>query len=143
MTTLVLERQFPVPADQVFEFVTRHENILKWFGPEGTTLPEENLDFSRTGPWYGVMVNADGRRFKVSGEVKTVKAPNLVAFTWGWHDESDQRGHESHVTIEVAEDKPGQSLLTLRHEGLADEESRDNHEMGWKSTFVKMERQLT
>lgn len=138
--TLVLEREFEAPVETVFDFVTRKENLLKWWGPEGLTVPEETLDFTRPGPWHSVMVNADGQRFKVSGEVREVKAPNLVAFTWGWHDETDARGHESTVTFEVSDAGDGKTKFTLTHEGLADDESATNHEGGWTSSLRKLER---
>ena len=137
---LVLEREFEAPVETVFDFVTRKENLLKWWGPEGLTVPEETLDFTRPGPCHSVMVNADGQRFKVSGEVREVKAPNLVAFTWGWHDETDARGHESTVTFEVSDAGGGKTKFTLTHEGLADEESATNHEGGWTSSLRKLER---
>ncbi len=142
MTTLVLERTFAAPVSLVFDFVTRRENLLNWWGPEGMHVPEDELDFSATGPWHSVMMNAEGKRFKVSGQVTKVKAPNLVAFTWGWHDETDARGHESHVMIEISETDDGQSKLVLSHQDLVDEESKTNHNMGWTSSLRKLERLL-
>lgn len=142
MNDLVLERILPGSVERVFDLVTRREHLLTWWGPEGMTVPEERLDFTRTGPWHSVMVSPDGQRFKVSGQVTSVKAPNLVAFTWGWHDEAGQRGTESHVTIEIAAAGPGKSRLTLRHAGLPDKAARDAHGEGWKSSLDKLERQV-
>ena len=51
-------------------------------GPRGMHVPEHNLDFSRTGPWYSVMQNAEGQTYKVSGHVTHVDPPNSVGFTW-------------------------------------------------------------
>ena len=139
MTVLTLERTLPAPQQTVFEFISMHENLLKWWGPEGMHVPEGDLDFTETGGWYSVMQNAEGARFKVSGQVTKVSPPDLVAFTWGWHDENDERGHESHVTITVADAGNGQTKLTLRHQDLADEESAANHNMGWTSSLHKLE----
>ncbi len=141
MTAVIMERVLPAPVETVFAFITKPENLVKWWGPEGMTCPDKDLDFSEVGRrWYSVMMNAQGQRFKVSGEVKEVKAPNLVAFTWGWHDDNDARGHESHVSLEVADAGDGKTRLTMTHEDLPDAESRENHSMGWTSTFVKLER---
>jgi uncharacterized protein YndB with AHSA1/START domain len=139
MTPVVMERILPAGVERVFDFVTRRENLLTWWGPEGVTLPDEALDFTRPGPWHSVMVNAKGQRFKVSGQVTKVKAPNLVAFTWGWHDEADRRGPESHVTIEISEAGPGKSRLVLSHIDLPDEEARKAHSEGWTSSLRKLE----
>ncbi len=139
MNVYVTERILPAAVGSVWDFVTRHEHLLTWWGPEGVTLPDEALDFTRTGPWYSVMVNPTGQRFKVTGEVTEVRAPNLVAFTWGWHDEADQRGHESQVTIEISEAGPGKTRLVVRHAGLPDDASREQHAKGWTSTLRKLE----
>lgn len=140
MTTLVIERILPAPAERVFAYVTQERNLLNWWGPEGMHVPEGDLDFTKPGPWYSVMQNAEGKKFKVSGQVTTVSPNERVAFTWAWHDEQDQRGHESQVIIDISEAGPGKSKLVLSHHDLADEDSAKNHEMGWTSSLRKLER---
>lgn len=139
MSELVLERVLEAGAERVFDFLTQRPTLLTWFGPEGSTLPEENLDFSRPGPWFSVMINAEGQRYKVSGHVTRVEKPNLVAFTWGWHDPEDRRGRESHVMIELTQEAPDRTRLVLRHTDLP-EDAVDAHRRGWTSTLVKIER---
>ena len=63
---------FPAPPERVFAFLTERRHVLDWWGPEGMSLSDESLDFTREGPWHSVMLNADGRRFKVSGQVTEV-----------------------------------------------------------------------
>ena len=140
MTELVIERILPAPVQQVFDFITQRDNLLKWWGPEGMSLPDDNLDFTKLGPWHSVMMNAEGKRFKVSGQVTKVNPPNLVAFTWGWHNEEDKRQNESHVMLKVEEAEEGKARLLLTHTDLPDEESRENHKMGWTSSLRKLER---
>ena len=140
MSTLVIERQFSADPETVFAFVTRHENLLKWWGPESMTCAGDDLDFTTTGPWSSVMINAEGGRYKVTGEVLQIDPPNSVELSWGWHDENDQRGHESRVRFEVNSNGSGGSNFKLIHSGLADEESAKNHNQGWTSSLVKLER---
>ncbi len=142
MTTLVLERVLAAPIATVFDFVTREKNLLEWWGPEGMTIPQGDLDFTRPGPWFSVMQNAEGAKFKVSGQVTTVSAHDRVAFTWAWHDEHDRRGPESHVIIDLTEISEDSTKLVLTHNDLADEESAKNHDMGWTSSLRKLERQF-
>lgn len=142
MSDLRIERQFAAPADRVFEFVTRHEHLLKWWGPEGMSLPEETLDFTKPGPWHSVMMSADGNRFKVSGEVTSVDAPNALEFTWAWHDDQGQRGPESRVRIDLISAGPDATTFVLTHADLLDDESRKNHGDGWTSSIGKLERQF-
>jgi len=142
MTTLVLERLLAAPIATVFDFVTRQENLLEWWGPEGMTIPEGDLDFTRPGPWFSVMQNAEGATFKVSGEVTTVSPHDRVAFTWAWHDETGQRGRDSQVIIDLTEVGKDSTRLVLTHNDLADEESARNHDMGWTSSLKKLERKF-
>lgn len=64
MTTLVLERTLAAPIATGFDDVTRNEKLLEWWGPEGMTVPEGALDFTRPGPgprspWSSVTQNAN------------------------------------------------------------------------------------
>ncbi|NOE35078.1 MULTISPECIES: SRPBCC domain-containing protein [unclassified Ruegeria] len=138
MADLKLERDFPVSPEDLFAWISDGSRLLQWWGPERMHVPEHNLDFSRTGPWYSVMENGEGQRYKVSGHVTHVDPPKSVGFTWGWHDDQDQRGNESHVTLSVAATSTG-SRLTLDHKELADAEAAANHNQGWTSSLRKLE----
>ena len=142
MAELTLERRFPAPIEKVFAFVSQTEHLLKWWGPESVHVPEHQLSFTRPGPWYSVMVNAEGQRFKVSGEVTHIEPPRSIGFTWAWHDETDKRGAESHVTIQLAPDGQTGTLFTLSHVDLASDDVAQNHLSGWTSSLRKLE-QLT
>lgn len=139
MTELTLERSFKAAPEKVFEFVSKTEHLLKWWGPEGMSFPEHNLGFSETGPWVSVMQNAEGKRFKVSGQVTHVDPPHSVGFTWAWHDENDQRGVESHVTIKLVPSQTGGTDFTLIHADLPNDDVAVNHEHGWTSSLRKLE----
>ncbi|SMO68772.1 SRPBCC family protein [Ruegeria faecimaris] len=137
MADLKLERTFPIPPEDLFAWISVAERLLQWWGPEGVHVPEHTLDFSRVGPWYSVMQNGEGQRFKVSGHVTHVDPPNSVGFTWGWHDDQDQRGAESHVTLRI-EAAGGGARLVVDHRDLGDDEIAANHEKGWTSTLNKL-----
>ncbi|TNE34133.1 MAG: SRPBCC domain-containing protein [Alphaproteobacteria bacterium] len=139
MSTLTLKRRFAADPETVFDFVTKPENLVKWWGIVGATLPEHNLDFTKPGPWYCVMISPMSGRLKVSGEVTAYDRPNSVEFTWAWHDEYDQPGRETLVRFEVTPDGPDASEFCLYHSGLENEESVAQHKIGWISTLSKLE----
>ena len=56
MTTITFEREFNFSQQRVYDFVSKSEHLLKWWGPEGVTIEEGHLDFSRAGPWKSTMV---------------------------------------------------------------------------------------
>lgn len=140
MPDLILERHFSAAPDRVFDVVTRADHLTDWWGPEGMFVPEGDLDFTAMGPWWSVMQNKDGGRYKVSGHVTRVDPPRAVSFTWAWHDEADARGEESTVTFEVVPDGEG-SLFRLTH-SFTSEETVGNHEVGWTSSLRKLETQF-
>ena len=140
MTELTITRNFAADPETVFAFVTQPAHLLKWWGPEGMDIGEHQLDFSKKGPWSSVMLSAEGNKFKVTGDVTQVDPPGVVEFTWAWHDDDDQRGHESLVRFELQPDGKGGTAFTLKHSGLPDDESVENHNMGWTSSLRKLER---
>jgi uncharacterized protein YndB with AHSA1/START domain len=138
-----LERDFAVPVETLYAYVTEPARLAEWFGPEGTDLTDAAMDFTRPGPWHAVMVARDsGNRFKVSGQVTHVRPMTSVGLTWAWHDDSDQRGAESHVTFAVAETSTG-SRLIIDHRDLADATAVARHTAGWTATLAKLTRLLT
>lgn len=142
MSDLQLQRIFPVSPEKLFDWVTTPDKLLKWWGPEGVSIPEHDLDFSRTGPWHSIMQNSDGQRFHVSGQVTHVDVPKSVGFTWAWHEEDGSRGAESHVTFTIAAAGDG-AMLLIDHRDLSDDEIAARHEEGWTSTLRKLEARLT
>ncbi len=141
MADLKLEREFPTTPENLFAWISDGAKLLQWWGPEGMHVPQHDLDFSRLGPWYSVMQNAEGQQYKVSGQVTHVDPPNSVGFTWGWHDDQDQRGAESHVTLTVEAVGEGARLI-LDHRDLGDDEIAANHNQGWTSSLRKLEAQF-
>lgn len=140
---LRLERDFPVSVDRLWRAITRPEEIVQWFGPEGVRLDRCEMDLGRTGPYLCVMIGREsGTRFVVSGQVTSVNPPEggcggSVALTWAWHDDADRRGPESFVTFRVAATETG-ARLVLEHRDLTDAETLASHERGWISTLGKI-----
>ena len=142
MADIRITREFPVTPERLFQAVTEQAEILNWWGHDGWTMPAQQLDFSRTGPWFSEMFGQDGTRFKISGQVTHVTPPRSVGFTWGWHDEEDRRGAESHVTFTIEPAGAG-ARLTVDHRDLPDAEIAERHNTGWTSgPLPRLERYL-
>ncbi len=140
MAELKLERVFAASPETVFAYVTKTEHLLKWWGHEGFELIEHNLNFSEPGPWASVLANAEGQRYKMTGSVTSINPPNSVEFTWGWHDENDQRGHESSVRFELKPNDVGGTIFTLLHTNLPDEDTANSHADGWASALRNLKK---
>ncbi|MEZ5910946.1 MAG: SRPBCC domain-containing protein [Paracoccaceae bacterium] len=143
MPDVCLTRDFPVTTDGLYDYITRPDRLAQWFGPEGTELAEHDMDFTRTGPWFAVLVGREsGNRFKVSGQVTHVRPKTSVGLTWAWHDDADRRGAESHVTLSVAAAAKG-AKLTIDHRELADAEAVESHRKGWTSTLDNLSKRCS
>src|SRR5690349_20779851 len=129
MTELRLQRLLPYPAEQVWRALTEPAALAAWFWPErfGTTA-EVDL---HVGGRYRIAGPAVG--MAASGEYRAVEPPRRLVFTWRWDGEPD----ETLVTVELAPDPTG-TLLSLRHEGFADDAQRDDHAKGWHDCLDRL-----
>ena len=144
---LELTREYRVSIQRLWAAVTRPDQLVQWFGPEGVRLDQCDMDLTRLGTYTCVMIGLDsGNRFKVSGQITHVRPPEdgtgSVGFTWAWHDDEDRRGHESNVTFTVQSTVNGARLI-LTHRGLDSEAQSLDHERGWLSTLSKLDRLFT
>ena len=87
MSDVAIKRHFKQPRDIVFSFLSQTDHILKWWGPEGGSVPDHTINFGKLGPWHAKMIGADGQKYHVSGEVTAVDEPNSIEFSWGWSDD--------------------------------------------------------
>jgi len=145
MNQVVLERDFAAPLEKVYAFISKPENLSKWWGPDGCHLPDFKLDFEQTGSWHSVMRFDSGNEVKVSGEVTHVDPPNSVGFTWAWHDggPGGPRGTKSQVRIEIGEVDEHSAKLTLNHFNLGTDSARAGHTRGWMAIFDNLESGLS
>jgi uncharacterized protein YndB with AHSA1/START domain len=120
---LQLARTIPASLSQAFD---------GWLDPQCPGNPWSGadklvLDPKVDGLFYWRFVNEAGERKPHYGRFTIVDRPSKVQYTWmSLHT----RGLESIVTVTFQ--KQGEdTLLTLRHENLPDDEYGRGHEKGW------------
>ncbi|HSA81589.1 MAG TPA: SRPBCC domain-containing protein [Geminicoccaceae bacterium] len=138
--TLHLSRTLRAPREQVFRAWTDPQQLIRWWGPEGFTVPACAIDARPGGAWRTTMRSPEGEDHIVSGVYREVLPPARLVFTWGWETEGP-RGHETVVTIELCE-AAGGTRLELTHEVFESETSRDQHRQGWSSCLDCLEQAL-
>ena len=142
MSLLKIERTFPASPEKVFAFVTQMENLLQWWGPKGTSIGEHNLDLSQLGDWFMVMVDPNGGRHRVSGEVLSIDPPRSVEFSLIVHDGKGGRMIDSVVRFQVSPIDTGGTHFLLTQSGLSDAEIELQSKQGWASTLSRLEELL-
>ncbi|MFZ1682158.1 MAG: SRPBCC domain-containing protein [Rhizobiaceae bacterium] len=139
--TLVIERTFGASPQDLFDAFRDPVRIVKWWGPEGATVPSSAFDVRIGGAWATTMRNRDGAEHHVSGTYLVLDPPRRIAFTWAWRQADGSRGHETVVDVVIAPDPAG-ARLTLTQKSFATAEHRDNHRIGWESSFIDLDRYL-
>ena len=139
---LIMERVFAAPPAKVFAYLTEQDNLLKWWGPEGTSVAENHLDLSRLGDWWMVMVDPSGGHTRVTGEVLKLDPPKMVEFSLIVHTKDGPPMIDSVVRFEVNPIDTGGSHFTLTQSGLSDEEIEMQSKYGWASTLLRLEKLL-
>ena len=140
-TTLRLRRRFAAPRERVFRAFTDPTILVRWWGPEGMTVPEIALDLRPGGKWRTCMESKEGSLHCVGGVYREIVAPERLVMTWIW-EQGDLEGLETQVTLEFHE-VGAETELRLTHERLPSESARDAHQGGWSSSFTCLERYLS
>ena len=137
--SLTIKRRLKASPAKVFAAWTDPEKIMRWMGPGGYSVPEASADARINGRFRIVMLSPDGTSHAVGGAYREYVLNEKLVFTWSWDAAPGDTPHESLVTVLLTPDGSG-TLLTLTHERLFDETSRDGHEKGWIGSLDKLEK---
>ena len=137
--SLTIKRLLKASPAKVFAAWTDPEKIKRWMGPGGFTVPEATTDARSNGRYRIVMLSPEGTKRAVGGAYREYVLDEKLVFTWSWDPAPGEKPYESLVTVLLKPDGTG-TLLTLTHERLSDEASRDGHEKGWIASLDKLEK---
>jgi uncharacterized protein YndB with AHSA1/START domain len=135
--SLTLKRRYNAPPAKVFAAWTEPEKLARWFGPEGITSVQAELDL-RVGGRYRITAQSPGDTHEVAGVYQEIVPGQKLVFSWAWKSTPDR---QSLVTITFKPDRDG-TMLTLLHEQFFDEDARDRHQQGWTGALNKLEKLL-
>jgi uncharacterized protein YndB with AHSA1/START domain len=83
------------------------------------------------------MRSADGTEHRNGGVYREVVAPSRLVHTFAWDDDKGRRGHETLVTIDLAE-RHGGTAMTFRQASFQSAAERDGHADGWSQSFDRL-----
>lgn len=128
-TEIVKEITIDAPAETIFAALTEPEELVQWWGEDGLYhVTHMDADLRVGGKWRTVGTSASGNAFTVEGEYTAIERPRLLEYTWRhtW----DGVPEETLVRYELTE-RNGSTLVSVRHSGFTNEQSRINHGEGW------------
>lgn len=140
---LIIKKVFNIKPEELFGAWTDPKQVAEWYGPEGFKKSDIQTFDLREGGSYALTMNSpDGAEHKLRGTFKTIEKPTKFVFTWQWENADDAMGgEETLVTIEFKPLGEG-TEMTFTHTGFTTEKSKNSHDMGWTSSFNKLEQIL-
>jgi uncharacterized protein YndB with AHSA1/START domain len=111
----VISRTLNAPRDKVWRAWTEREELMKWFGPKGVTIPVANLDLRPGGIFHYCMRTPDGHEMWGKWTFREIDAPKKLVLISTF---SDAQGG---ITRDpMAADWPLQTLSTTTFEAQGD-----------------------
>lgn len=136
---LHLERRLTPPREVVYRMLTDPDELPRWWGPKGFTVPAIEFD-PAVGRGYRIaMQPPEGELFHLTGAFLEVEPPTTLAFTFRWEPHEDDRETVVSLTLEHL---AGTTLLRLTHGEFATAERHDLHEAGWTESLERLEQLL-
>jgi uncharacterized protein YndB with AHSA1/START domain len=129
---LSVTRVIKAPVDLVFRAWTEPEQLRQWFSPDEVECRNLTADIKTGGAFRIHMVSKKGDHIAIGKYLEIIPNKRLQ-FSWSWENYAMP---DSIVTIEL-EDLGSSTRLTLRHEGLPDQEDAEQHTEGWTEIVEK------
>ena len=139
-TRLHLEKILLVPRERVFAAFVDAEQLRRWWGPAGFTVPR--LEFGAVeGTNYRIaMQPPDGDVFHIRGTFRSVEPPRRLVFTFTY-EEPDPDDEETLVTLTF--DATGTGTRVILDQGPFRTTARlELHREGWTDTLQRLARSL-
>jgi uncharacterized protein YndB with AHSA1/START domain len=111
--------------EQVFEYFTRPEAIVRWMGDYAVVDPRPDGEFT-----------LDINGVPVRGRYLEVEPPQRLVISWGHAGSETLPPGASTVEITLAPEKGG-TMVRVEHRDLPDLEARQ-HALGWPHFFARL-----
>ena len=135
---LEIQRVLPAARSVVFGAFTDPDELAKWWGPRGFSVP--SLEFEpRVGETYRIeMKPPEGQRFHLTGEFREVDPPARLTFTFVW-DPPDPDDVETLVALSFR-DLGDSTEVALTQGPFKTEDRCALHRDGWTDSLDKLQR---
>ncbi|MGP3951356.1 SRPBCC family protein [Streptomyces sp. 7N604] len=135
---LRLRRVLGTRPSVVFRALTEPQELAKWWGPDGFTIPSVEIDLRPGGGYRIGMQPPEGDRFYLAGEFREVVPPERLSYTFRWED-PDPEDQETVVTLSLRELGTESTELVVTQGDFATERRRALHDEGWTQSLNKLE----
>ena len=132
---LVITRTIHASREHVFAAWTDARQLAQWFSPTADFTIEATADPRPGGSYRIAMHHPSGKTHIVGGTYREVHPPQRLVFTWAW-----EQGNSAETTLVTIDLRSTGSAteLTMTHELLPTEDSRQQHEHGWNGCLNRL-----
>lgn len=147
---IVLTRVFDAPRELVFRAWTEPERLVRWWGPNGFTVPHCTIDLRPGGVIHFCLRSSQGQDIWCRGVYREIVAPERIVVTSSFSDEngnpvppsgygmSPEWPAETLMTVTFSEQE-GRTTVTLRQAvGSAPDAERAGSQRGWNESFDRL-----
>ena len=141
---VVVTRIFNAPQALVFAFWTVPEHLATWWGPDGFSLPPQDVVVERRiGGRYQLHLveHATGAEVWVHGEIVEYAEPELLAIQMAVPRPIGLPPMKTLVRVQF-DDLGDKTRVTLRQGPFTTDEQREQTTAGWGQSFDKLDRIL-
>jgi uncharacterized protein YndB with AHSA1/START domain len=137
---LHLEKVMVPPPERVFAAFIDAEQVRRWWGPAGFTVPRLQFEAVEGSDYRLVMHPPDGDVFHIRGTFRAVEAPRRLAFSF-IYEEPDPDDQETLVVLSF--EPADRGTLVILDQGPFKTAARlELHRDGWTDTLDRLERSL-
>ena len=138
---LEMRRVLPAVPRRVFAAFTDPNELAKWWGPQGFTMPSVQFD-PRVGEAYRIeMRPPQGDAFLLTGEFRDVDPPTRLVYTFVYENPDPD---DVETVVELSFRSLGAGTEVAFTQGAFKTEARRQlHENGWRDSFDKLERLMS
>ncbi len=137
MQVLRMERVFDAPREVVFDYFTVPELLCTWWGPDGVTTEQVEMNLQAGGVCRWEMRDNDNNRLILHGQIIELNPPERLIMTHQWE------GDEQVSTLTMRFIPMGQQTkFHLKQEGISKAIPMKLYDDWWQSTFVYLQSEL-
>ena len=133
--TLILERIYTAPREQVFRAWTTASALEQWFQPMGMRIKVTEFEVRSGGCYRFEMAVSETETHAIVGEYLEITRPEKLVFTWRSPATNDE---QTLVTIILTE-RDGKTHMTFTHAGFSSQSMFDDHQVGWLSVIDRIQ----
>lgn len=133
-TPLRIVRVISASPEEIFDAWTDAASLAVWMAPGSVRRSLVELD-PRVGGHFRILMQGPDCDHEHSGEYLVLDRPHRLVFTW---TSAATRGRSTKVSVQLEPHGPGETELTLVHEGLPDEPAGEQHRSGWGDILGKL-----